>query len=407
MPHKPTRSFFERLNQSFTDSRWQSYKRFALWGYGVVVTLVLASMLYVLSLDLPQTEGHGTVVHQAAENQAVLRGREAENIYNKPADSMSAGLAKETVSLLDGGAKPNGDANLDRDESADKRAKPDSETLATLASKDGSITIPVKDIEAILPIPQASEPAWRTYAANWAQKGRKHIAIVIDDLGLDQDMSKQLALLEGPLTLSFLPYADDIRRQTKLLRQRGHELMVHLPMQPKAVTADPGPNALLEDIPPAEFERRLQWNLERFTGFVGVNNHMGSALTEDAGLMVRVMVQLRKRGYLFLDSLTSPNSVGSSAARATGVPYIERDVFLDNERSLSAILAQLKKTEDIAAMRGYAVAIGHPYPETLKALQFWSAKLNRHTFSLVPVSQLVAQRSAAEKLAEMKKATGP
>ncbi|MBV1887509.1 MAG: divergent polysaccharide deacetylase family protein, partial [Parvibaculaceae bacterium] len=145
---------------------------------------------------------------------------------------------------------------------------------------------------------------------------------------------------------------------------------------------------------------RVEWNLSQFGGFVGINNHMGSSLTENPGLMVRVMVHLRKKGYLFLDSLTSPKSVGARAAIATGVPYIERDVFLDNDRTIAAILAQLEKTERIAKKRGYAVAIGHPYAETMKALQFWTAKLDKRTFTLVPISQLVAAQNQSETLAQ-------
>ena len=275
----------------------------------------------------------------------------------------------------------------------------DEELLAVLKAPDGSVSVPISNLEELLP-PAAVEPAWRSYAAKWGSAEKKRIAIVIDDLGLDQDMSRQLALIEGPLTLAFLPYADGLPEQAEMVRRSGHELLVHLPMEPKSSKADPGPNALLSTVDQAEFERRIEWNLKRFEGFVGINNHMGSALTENPGLMVRLMVYLRKNGYLFLDSLTSPNSVGKRAAVATGVPHIERDIFLDNERNIAAILAQLYRTERIAKKRGYAIAIGHPYPETMKALQFWSARLDQAKFNLVPISQLVAARNAPEKLAE-------
>jgi hypothetical protein len=276
----------------------------------------------------------------------------------------------------------------------------DDDILAVLNTPAGFLSVPISNLEVLLPAPTIADPAWQTNAADWRSSGQKHIAIVIDDLGLDEDMSKQLALVEGPLTLAFLPYAEHLSRQTEMVRRSGHELLVHLPMEPKNADADPGPNALLSTVDFAEFERRIDWNLTRFKGFVGINNHMGSSLTENPGLMVRLMVQLKKNGYLFLDSLTSPASVGKRAAIATGVPHIERDIFLDNERTITAILAQLDKTEKIARMRGYAIAIGHPYPETMKALQFWSAKLDRKTFNLVPISQLVAAQMSIEKLAE-------
>lgn len=335
-----------RIKAHFTGSRLSFYKQAALWGYGCVIILVLAAMVYVL--------GFGG--YEAVDDTQLI---------------------------------PDAEVQIS-----------DDDILAILNAPGGSVSVPISNIEDLLPTTITAEPAWQTYAADWYPSSQKHIAIVIDDLGLDEDMSKQLALVKGPLTLAFLPYAEHLPRQAEMVRRSGHELLVHLPMEPKNTDADPGPNALLSSVDFAEFDRRIDWNLTRFKGFVGINNHMGSSLTENPGLMVRLMVQLRKNGYLFLDSLTSPASVGKRAAIATGVPHIERDIFLDNERTITAILAQLDKTEKIARMRGYAIAIGHPYPETMKALQFWSAKLDRQIFNLVPISQLVAARMNIEKLAE-------
>jgi uncharacterized protein len=359
-PLVPSNStIYERLKAHFSGDRLGIYKRVGLWGYGVVVALVLVAMIYLLVTAAPTVEVRS----------------QADVPFSEASEDSSRTIMPPEISQID-----------------------DRQTQATLVSSKNSLTMPISDIDTSLPL-RSSEPAWRSNAAKWHKGRRNHIAIVIDDLGLDQDVSKKLALFEGPLTLSFLPYAENLPQQTAMLRQNGHELLVHLPMEPKDMAADPGPNALLSSIDFAEFERRIRWNLGRFEGFVGINNHMGSALTENAGLMVRVMVQLRKDGYLFLDSMTSPNSVGTRAAEATGVPHLERDVFLDNDRNIKAILAQLDRTEKIAQQRGYAIAIGHPYRETLKALQFWTAKLDKETFDLVPLSQLIAAIDAKEKLA--------
>ena len=339
MTNETPSSVLSRIKEILSRGHNVTYKKVAIWGYGFVVAAVLFGMIYLLSV------------------------------------STGTPLDNETLQISD------------------------EELLAVLKVPNGTVSVPISNLEELLP-PAASDPAWRSYAASWRGSDKNRIAIVIDDLGLDQDMSRQFALIEGPLTLAFLPYAERLPEQAEMVRRGGHELLVHLPMEPKNDKADPGPNALLSTVDYAEFERRIDWNLTRFKGFVGINNHMGSSLTENPGLMVRLMVQLRKNGYLFLDSLTSPNSVGERAAAATGVPHIERDIFLDNERNITAILAQLYRTERIAKKRGYAIAIGHPYPETMKALQFWAAKLDHTKFSLVPVSQLVAARVASEKLAK-------
>ncbi|TNE65886.1 MAG: divergent polysaccharide deacetylase family protein [Alphaproteobacteria bacterium] len=263
----------------------------------------------------------------------------------------------------------------------------------------------VQDIEHLLPKPQ-KDPAWVQYAAHWVVSGDPKIAIVIDDLGLSGEATDRLAGMQGPYTLAFLPYAEDLPAQTRRVRAAGHELMVHMPMQPESTDADPGTNALLSGLTTAEFDRRLDWNLTRFEGFVGINNHMGSLLTAQPAPMVRVMVHLKKNGLLFLDSLTSPRSVAASAAHTAGVPTIARDVFLDNVRDEKPIMEQLAKTEEIARVRGWSVAIGHPYPETLEALTKWRKGLKRRHFVLVPLSQLVADLKAQEMHAANQPAKG-
>ncbi|WP_262691611.1 divergent polysaccharide deacetylase family protein [Kordiimonas aestuarii] len=283
-------------------------------------------------------------------------------------------------------------------------AEIDADVVAILEAMDGEKSeAPIGEIDDFLPIrkqkpakvePEPVEPAWRLYAANWPLVRQPMLAIVIDDLGLSEDATTLLAEMQGPYTLSYLPYAENLATQTALVRNAGHELMVHMPMQPQNADADPGPNAMLNDLTPAEFDRRLEWNLSRFEGYVGVNNHMGSALTENAGAMVRVMVRLKRDGHLFLDSLTSPKSVGVRAAKATGVPYIARDIFLDNVRQEGLILEQLAKAERIARSRGYAIAICHPYDVTLGTLMKWRKTLDKKGISLVPLSQIVASREA-------------
>ncbi|MFC4347654.1 divergent polysaccharide deacetylase family protein [Kordiimonas lipolytica] len=280
-------------------------------------------------------------------------------------------------------------------------AELDPDVLAVLSDMDGGsdVTVPIQDLEKLLP--EKVDPAWRQYAVAWKDTNLPRIAIVIDDLGLNYQATEELAEMPGPYTLAYLPYAEHLEYQTGRVHAAGHELMVHLPMQPKGSAADPGTNALLAGLGPDEFQRRLIWNLSRFDGFVGVNNHMGSLLTEDAGHMVQVMTYLKADGYLFLDSLTSPKSVGMSAAKATGVPTIARDIFLDNIQHRDAIEAQLAKAERIARVRGYSIAIGHPYQVTLETLKEWQKTLRAKGIALVPISQLVGTLEARRQHAEV------
>ncbi|MDE0728644.1 MAG: divergent polysaccharide deacetylase family protein [Alphaproteobacteria bacterium] len=118
-------------------------------------------------------------------------------------------------------------------------------------------------------------------------------------------------------------------------------------------------------------DRRIAVNLGRLNGYVGVNNHMGSRFTASARDMRRVMVALRARDLLFLDSLTTGRSTGHGLAREFGIPTVVRDIFLDNDRAPASIRRQLARTVARARGHGHAIAIGHPYPETLDALESW------------------------------------
>jgi len=160
----------------------------------------------------------------------------------------------------------------------------------------------------------SSDQAWRRNALPFRDPGGKPlVAIVIDDVGLDRPRSKRAWELPGPMTLSFLPYAKDLGEQTRAARARGHELMLHLPMEPGGRN-DPGPGALLVSMPDAELRRRTDSALESFAGFAGVNNHMGSRFTAFKPGMETVLKQLKPRGLMFLDSRTTKDSVGDQVA---------------------------------------------------------------------------------------------
>jgi len=255
--------------------------------------------------------------------------------------------------------------------------------------RQGSYALPFADVQ------EPSRPlAWQRYAVPVAASGaRPMIAIVIDDLGLNRPGTRRTIALPGPLTLAFMTYAEGLGRMTAAARAAGHELMLHVPMEPQGHGYDPGPNVLSDSLSAAELRERLNWGLARFDGFVGINNHMGSRFSTSPEGMSVVMRALRARGLLFLDSVTSPSSVGAAMAEQAGVPFAQRDVFLDNAwNDRAAIARQLDRVERLAWTRGYAVAIGHPHRATLDVLEHWLPEARRRGFELVPVSAIVRQR---------------
>lgn len=248
------------------------------------------------------------------------------------------------------------------------------------------------------PAPQVAvaaeqQPAWRRNAVPFRDlDSRPLIAIVIDDVGLDRPRSRRAWELPGPLTMSFLPYAKDLREQSKAARARGHELMLHLPMEPGGRN-DPGPNALLVSLSDSELRQRVTAALDSFDGYVGVNNHMGSRFTAFRPGMETVLRQLKARGLLFLDSRTTAQTVGDQVAQEIGLPSVTRHVFLDDDESLTAVRARLTDAERLARSQGFVVAIGHPHESTLQALAEWIPRLGGQGFALAPLSAVLRKRN--------------
>lgn len=248
----------------------------------------------------------------------------------------------------------------------------------TLESKPDAV---VEQLAAAVPVPAAvvkSIPEVFT-----------KIAIVIDDLGIDKPRTARFIKMKGPLTLSFMTYASGLPKQTIAARDAGHELWMHIPMEPGSPDIDPGPNVLLTGLPKEELRASIQWNLNQFGGHVGVNNHMGSRFTADLAGVLVVMEELKKRDLLFLDSITSGRSVARRAAREIGVPFIGRNIFIDHLDDTAEIKKRLAEVERLSARSGYAVAIGHPREKTLRALGPWLDTLESKGFRLVPLSTLI------------------
>ena len=237
-------------------------------------------------------------------------------------------------------------------------------------------------------------PTWLRNAVVTVPDSRPAVAVVIDDLGLNRRGTAALNRLRAPLTLAFMPYANDLAAQTEAARAAGHELLVHMPMEPRSDDW-PGPNALTSQLGPAELISRLRTNLRSFRGFVGINNHMGSRLTADPVSMDILMTELRQRDLLFLDSRTTSDSVAARQAERIRVPFAERDVFIDNELDVDSVLRGLARAENIARHKGYAVAMGHPHEVTIEALRRWLPSLDARGIALVPISAIVARQWCA------------
>jgi hypothetical protein len=217
-----------------------------------------------------------------------------------------------------------------------------------------------------------------------------HAAIVIDDLGENLEAARQLLALPYPLTFSVLPHLRNSVETALEARRAGHEVMLHLPMEPEAGShVSPGEGEIRVGMTSFEIEHILQSDLASVPHAAGVNNHMGSRATADPRLMAAVMRLLAGRHLYFVDSRTTAASVALEAARQQGLPAFYRSVFLDDTESVPYTLGQLRRFRHILEDQGAALAIGHPYPTTIAALTKFLPELERDDVELAPASQLL------------------
>lgn len=183
-----------------------------------------------------------------------------------------------------------------------------------------------------------------------------------------------------------------------LAAEAGRETIVHLPMEPRGLE-DPGPDALTTWLTPEAVRARVEAALTRVPGAVGLSNHMGSHFTACLRCVEPVAAEAAEQGLFVLDSLTTADSVLADAATSAGAPSLDRDVFLDNDPSVDAVLAALAAAERTARAQGYAVAIGHPRAATLEALETWIPEAQARGVDVGPVGRIVARRTEQRPVA--------
>ncbi len=222
-----------------------------------------------------------------------------------------------------------------------------------------------------------------------AEADRPAISIIIDDLGNLRDRDLRAIRLPWAITYAFLPHTPHARELANLANRLNKEVMLHLPMEAMERNRL-GPGGLTLDMTRQQLLHQLRDDIAAVPHLAGINNHMGSLLTQNLGYMRWLMQALDKHDKLyFVDSYTTKASVAIQAANENWVPNIRRDVFLDNDRDPAKIRAELRRTVRLARKYGIALAIGHPYPETLEVLEQELPRLAAEGIDILPVSQLL------------------
>jgi polysaccharide deacetylase 2 family uncharacterized protein YibQ len=219
---------------------------------------------------------------------------------------------------------------------------------------------------------------------------RPKVAIVIDDLGGENHFAQEILRWDVPLTFSILPFTPYSKTLAQQAHQKGREVILHLPMEPYGYPKiKPGEGVLLDEMDGEEIKRQLSKDIEAIPYITGVSNHMGSRLMEDPEKLKIILMELKRRGLFFLDSRTTPQTVGLETARSVGLRATERSLFLDHSPDPEDIKQQLEKLVQLSLTTGKAIGIGHPHPSTLKSIKEMIPKMREKGIEIVPLSSVM------------------
>ena len=242
--------------------------------------------------------------------------------------------------------------------------------------------------------------SWFTFTTNANDNISPTITIIIDDLGYRSQDDRKALELPGPIVYSILPHGPNARRVSQIAFEQGHEILLHQPMQAIDSTKQVGPGGLTVNMNKAEFVATVENNLRRVPNVIGLNNHMGSLLTSHPDHMQWLMEILKLNGYMFIDSMTSSESIAANVARENNLPCLTRDVFLDHVQTRENVREKFLQLVETAKRNGSALAIGHPHPETIEVLAEMLKDVEKHGVNLVGVKTLYARKHSDRRYAQ-------
>ncbi len=228
-----------------------------------------------------------------------------------------------------------------------------------------------------------------TQATNTQATKIKPIAILIDSMGENATMTKQIIDMKYNLNLSFIPYTSHVKYQVEYARKRHKTIVVQMPMQPNNPKIKLDPHALLTSDSHAILMKKIKWNLSQFAGYTAVTTYMGSSFVKNESGLNVLMDEIKRKNLNFIDALTIVNSKAYQIAIQHKIPTLKRNIFINNNHSYAQTLKDFNKITTMTNKYGYTMAIIHPSPTTIKALKTWLKTTNNQQYKLVTIKQLI------------------
>lgn len=329
-----------------------------------------------------------------------------KNSDTSPAEE--AATASDSVTVLPPPPAPSSDQSASVPESGARYNRPapgevvDPAEPPQTSAQSSTIPAPHPDLLSESrngPLPRISttgvRPADYYVAPKIADTERPRIALLVTDMGaIARRTERAMDGLPERVGIGFSPYSADLPRWTEVARERGFEYYLMIPMEPvDAQKNDPGPLGLVTRYSDKQNINLLHATLGQTTGYAGVVTHMGSRFSADSESLRPILLDIRQRGLIFIDSRATPYTRAGTMAQALGILVLQNDRFVDNSLSDDTIMEQLRQLENKARTLGGAMGLARPYPVSVRAIKQWADGLEDRGFDLVPPSSLLGYQS--------------
>ena len=316
-----------------------------------------------------------------------------------------------TVDVLADGETAPKNSSRDKRQLSDQAAENDSETTIANQSKETKNTLNNSDALVGIIFPHITEEtetgplpviapdgrqSWLEYSRGFKRADRKpRIALIISNLGLSDTYTKAtLDLLPEDITLSFSHVAPRLKSWVREARQKGHEILLDIPMEPIGFPKnDPGRATLLTSSNEVENLNRLEHIMKQAGGYVGLLGTLGTKFMLHSETFLPVLRSIKQRGLIYVDSRSTSRSLGPELASSIQLPKAFNNVFVDKEPSQEKIKNKLDELERIALKRRFAVGIAQPLPITIEILSQWTKGLKTKQIALAPITAIVDKQS--------------
>jgi polysaccharide deacetylase 2 family uncharacterized protein YibQ len=375
----------------------QSLNQLPLFGYALLLLIVISfsQTLHAKSKDSTQALSFIDYLHINYQSHTYKKNNTFPAIPSyKIIETKKVSLTTPIVTIL--GAPPPPARPIVNILPTVKILGEPSPSIATKKTKKSTQLIPLTSSTLTWKTKNNSQNKKQFSSKESSTHPQPKIAIIIDDLGNNKQLDTRMAQLPGSITLAILPHTPHSKKIAQLGFGKQKEIMLHAPME-SVNGRKLGDGALTEALSEQEFFDTIQGNIDSIPHISGLNNHMGSSLTQNRQAMHWVMQSIVKNKLFFVDSRTTTKSIAAELASQYHIDNISRQVFLDNETNREYIDKAFKKAIAISKKTGFALVIGHPYPATVEYLENNLQELERQGVTLVSVSELLYARAEKKR----------